>query len=134
MIFMSVYMCICVYFLNLTMTIGMPFEVWKTHMAANRTQTTVQAFRAIYEKGGPKAFWAGTSAKVCGSMRIAFFLSLSTAEGSYTGRLRSTCTTLYTWLTDLTYGILVLGVSQCAMCTFSKVSHPHVLSFANVVL
>eukprot|EP00041_Stephanoeca_diplocostata_P012354 m.207214 g.207214 ORF g.207214 m.207214 type:complete len:216 (-) comp18922_c1_seq2:1002-1649(-) len=58
-------------------TLGMPFEVWKTHMAANRTQTTVQAFRTIYEKGGPKAFWAGTSAKMVESASKGAVLMLS---------------------------------------------------------
>ncbi|KDO30104.1 hypothetical protein SPRG_05296 [Saprolegnia parasitica CBS 223.65] len=45
-------------------TLGMPFEVWKTRMGRYRTETTVQAFRNIYQAGGAKAFWAGTGAKM----------------------------------------------------------------------
>lgn len=45
-------------------TLGMPFEVWKTHMARNRDQGTIEAFRNVYQNGGIKAFWSGTSAKM----------------------------------------------------------------------
>jgi len=45
-------------------SLGMPFEVWKTHMARNRDQGPVTAFRNVYKSGGPGAFWAGTSAKM----------------------------------------------------------------------
>lgn len=38
---------------------GMPFEVWKTHMGSNRKEGTIEAFRNIYKKGGPVAFWKG---------------------------------------------------------------------------
>ena len=33
-------------------TLGMPFEVWKTRMGRYRNESTVQAFRAVYERGG----------------------------------------------------------------------------------
>lgn len=45
-------------------TLGMPFEVWKTHMARNRDQGTLTAFKNVYKNGGASAFWAGTSAKM----------------------------------------------------------------------
>ena len=45
-------------------TLGMPFEVWKTRMGSHRTEGTVEAFKNIYNKGGPKAFWAGTGPKM----------------------------------------------------------------------
>tara|TARA_B110000977_G_scaffold172918_2_gene225680 strand:+ start:17535 stop:18377 length:843 start_codon:yes stop_codon:yes gene_type:complete len=45
-------------------TLGMPFEVWKTRMGMNRTEGTIEAFKNIYKKGGPKAFWAGTGPKM----------------------------------------------------------------------
>lgn len=45
-------------------TLGMPFEVWKTHMGKNRTETSLQALRNIYNKGGLYSFWKGTSAKM----------------------------------------------------------------------
>ena len=45
-------------------TLGMPFEVWKTRMGSNRTEGTLEAFKNIYRKGGPKAFWAGTGPKM----------------------------------------------------------------------
>lgn len=45
-------------------SLGMPFEVWKTHMARNRTEGTFQALGNVYKKGGLPGFWAGTSAKM----------------------------------------------------------------------
>lgn len=33
-------------------TVGLPFEVWKTYMGTYRSETTLQAFRSIYKKGG----------------------------------------------------------------------------------
>jgi|TARA_B110000967_G_scaffold99295_1_gene101974 hypothetical protein len=45
-------------------TLGMPFEVWKTRMGSNRTESTMQAFGNIYKKGGPAAFWAGLGPKM----------------------------------------------------------------------
>jgi len=30
----------------------MPFEVWKTRMGRYRSESTVQAFKAVYERGG----------------------------------------------------------------------------------
>jgi hypothetical protein len=32
-------------------TVGLPFEVWKTHMGTYRSETTMQAFKNIYQKG-----------------------------------------------------------------------------------
>ena len=46
------------------MTLGMPFEVWKTHMGSYRTETTGEAFRNIYRKGGVGAFWSGWQPKL----------------------------------------------------------------------
>jgi hypothetical protein len=46
------------------LSVGMPFEVWKTYMGSNRTETTMQAFRSIYSKGGVGAFWKGWQPKV----------------------------------------------------------------------
>jgi hypothetical protein len=31
-------------------TLGLPFEVWKTHMGTYRQQSTVEAFGVIYRK------------------------------------------------------------------------------------
>eukprot|EP00300_Choanocystis_sp_HF-7_P036835 c52770_g1_i1.p1 GENE.c52770_g1_i1~~c52770_g1_i1.p1 ORF type:complete len:306 (+),score=60.69 c52770_g1_i1:66-920(+) len=45
-------------------TLGMPLEVWKTHMAANRTESTLQAFGSVYKQRGLYGFWRGTSAKM----------------------------------------------------------------------
>ena len=33
-------------------TLGMPFEVWKTRMGRFRNETTLQAFKGVYETGG----------------------------------------------------------------------------------
>lgn len=45
-------------------SLGMPFEVWKTRMGRQRTESTTQAFANIYKDGGVKAFWRGTQAKM----------------------------------------------------------------------
>lgn len=50
-------------------TLGMPLEVWKTHMGRFRNETTMQAFANIYKRAGGgfagvSAFWAGSSAKM----------------------------------------------------------------------
>jgi hypothetical protein len=45
-------------------TVGMPFEVWKTYMGTYRTESTMQAFKSIYNKGGVSAFWKGWQPKM----------------------------------------------------------------------
>jgi len=45
-------------------TVGMPFEVWKTHMGTYRNEGTVQAFKNIYNRGGVAAFWKGWQPKM----------------------------------------------------------------------
>ena len=45
-------------------TVGMPFEVWKTYMGAHRHEGTMQAFRSVYKSGSVKAFWRGWEAKM----------------------------------------------------------------------
>jgi len=45
-------------------TLGMPFEVWKTHMGRNRSEGTFEACSNLYKKGGYQIFWKGTSAKM----------------------------------------------------------------------
>ncbi|PHJ23986.1 mc family transporter [Cystoisospora suis] len=45
-------------------TLGMPFEVWKTRMGRYREESTIDAFRQIYRRGGVKAYWQGLSAKM----------------------------------------------------------------------
>jgi hypothetical protein len=46
------------------MSLGMPFEVWKTHLGTYRNQGTLEAFRTIYQKGGIGAFWKGWQPKL----------------------------------------------------------------------
>lgn len=45
-------------------TVGLPFEVWKTHMGTYRNEGTVEAFRNVYKKGGVGAFWRGWEPKM----------------------------------------------------------------------
>mmetsp|Transcript_30618 Transcript_30618/g.33454 ORF Transcript_30618/g.33454 Transcript_30618/m.33454 type:complete len:287 (-) Transcript_30618:211-1071(-) len=45
-------------------TIGLPFEVWKTHMGTYRNEGTVEAFKNIYNKKGVAGFWAGWQPKM----------------------------------------------------------------------
>ncbi|KAF6003731.1 Mitochondrial DNA replication protein yhm2 [Cyanidiococcus yangmingshanensis] len=40
-------------------TLGQPFEVIKTHLAANRTDSLFDAFRKLHARGGLAAFWTG---------------------------------------------------------------------------
>lgn len=45
-------------------TLGMPFEVWKTHMGRFRDQKTFEALGNVYRKGGIKGFWSGLGPKM----------------------------------------------------------------------
>jgi hypothetical protein len=51
------------------LTLGMPFEVWKTRMGRYREESTVQAFVNVYKNGGGglrgvMSFWAGLGPKM----------------------------------------------------------------------
>ena len=45
-------------------SVGLPFEVWKTHMGTYRSQGTMEAFRNIYRSGGVLAFYRGLQPKL----------------------------------------------------------------------
>jgi len=45
-------------------TLGMPFEVWKTHMGRFREQGTFEALGNVYKRGGVGAFWNGLGPKM----------------------------------------------------------------------
>jgi len=50
-------------------TLGMPFEVWKTRMGRFRNESTLQAFRGVYQSGGGGMqgvlrFWQGSGPKM----------------------------------------------------------------------
>ncbi|KAJ2919259.1 hypothetical protein MD484_g1140, partial [Candolleomyces efflorescens] len=45
--------------MNMVTTLGQPLEVIKTQMAANRSQTMVQALRTIWNRGGVVGFYQG---------------------------------------------------------------------------
>jgi hypothetical protein len=47
-----------------TITLGQPFEVWKTRMGRQRAETTAQAFWQIMRSGGVRAFYKGTGPKL----------------------------------------------------------------------
>ena len=40
-------------------TLGQPFEVVKTHMAANRNDSLLQSIKTIHQRGGLAAYWTG---------------------------------------------------------------------------
>lgn len=40
-------------------TLGQPFEVIKTQMASNRTQTMLEALKTVWSRGGPLGFYQG---------------------------------------------------------------------------
>jgi hypothetical protein len=54
-------------------TLGQPFEVIKTHLAANRNDNIITAVKKTYGRGGPLGFfqglipwaWIEASTKVC---------------------------------------------------------------------
>ena len=63
-------------------TLGMPFEVWKTHMARNRTETTMGALRTVHAKNGGGlrgvlGFWTGTGPKMIESASKGAILMLA---------------------------------------------------------
>ncbi len=45
-------------------TVGMPFEVWKTHMGTYRNEKTMEALRNVYRSGGIAAFYRGLQPKL----------------------------------------------------------------------
>jgi Mitochondrial carrier protein len=46
-------------------TLGQPLEVLKTQMAANRSESMIQAFRTIWSRGGVLGFYQGLIPWVC---------------------------------------------------------------------
>ncbi|KAL5535431.1 YHM2 [Sanghuangporus sanghuang] len=45
--------------MNMVTTLGQPLEVIKTQMAANRSQTMLQALRTVWSRGGVRGFYQG---------------------------------------------------------------------------
>lgn len=45
-------------------TLGMPFEVWKTRMGRFRDENTIQAFVNVYKRAGILGFWQGIGPKM----------------------------------------------------------------------
>jgi len=45
-------------------TLGMPLEVWKTHMGRYRNMGTAESFMTIYRQNGLGGFWKGTAPKM----------------------------------------------------------------------
>lgn len=56
-------------------TVGMPFEVWKTRMGSYRNESTMQSFGNIYKEGGVKRFWVGWQPKLVESFLKGDFSS-----------------------------------------------------------
>jgi len=46
-------------------TLGQPFEVIKTQMASNRTQSMFNALKAVWNRGGVLGFYQGLIPWVC---------------------------------------------------------------------
>lgn len=46
-------------------TLGQPFEVIKTQMASNRSQTMMQALGTVWSRGGVLGFYQGLIPWVC---------------------------------------------------------------------
>jgi hypothetical protein len=97
-------------------SLGMPLEVWKTHMGRFRNETTMQAFVNIYKNSGGgirgvAAFWKGTSAKV----RIAH----PTHTHTHTHTLSLTLTLTHTHTHTHTRQ-LVESASKGSVLMFSK--------------
>lgn len=47
-----------------TVTLGQPFEVWKTRMGRHRAESTAESFWALFRAGGVGAFYRGTGPKL----------------------------------------------------------------------
>ncbi|KAL1526485.1 hypothetical protein AB1Y20_015195 [Prymnesium parvum] len=47
-----------------SLTLGQPFEVWKTRMGRHRTESTLESFGQIYRSGGLGGFWKGVGPKL----------------------------------------------------------------------
>lgn len=45
------------------LSLGLPFEVWKTRMGRFRTESNLEAIRNVHKRGGLAAFWAGALPK-----------------------------------------------------------------------
>ena len=45
-------------------SVGMPFEVWKTHMGTYRSQGTWEALASVHRSGGVWAFYTGLQPKL----------------------------------------------------------------------
>jgi len=45
-------------------TLGMPLEVWKTHMGRYRSLSTAESFTTIYRENGLGGFWKGSAPKM----------------------------------------------------------------------
>eukprot|EP00008_Paramoeba_atlantica_P003787 CAMPEP_0201488726 /NCGR_PEP_ID=MMETSP0151_2-20130828/19342_1 /ASSEMBLY_ACC=CAM_ASM_000257 /TAXON_ID=200890 /ORGANISM="Paramoeba atlantica, Strain 621/1 / CCAP 1560/9" /LENGTH=279 /DNA_ID=CAMNT_0047874079 /DNA_START=123 /DNA_END=962 /DNA_ORIENTATION=- len=64
------------------LTLGMPFEVWKTRMGRYREESTVRAFSNVYRAGGGgmsgvMSFWAGLGPKMIESASKGAVLLMS---------------------------------------------------------
>ena len=97
-------------------TVGMPFEVWKTYMGAHRHEGTMQAFRSVYKSGGVKAFWRGWEAKM-----VESFLKGGVLLFAKEGIIRSTQSFGLGELTSSLIGGFGGGVTQVvviAPCTY----------------
>lgn len=65
-------------------TLGMPLEVWKTHMGTYRKQNTMESFWNIYRNGGVAGFWKGIEPKLIESFLkggILLFSKEATIKG-----------------------------------------------------
>jgi hypothetical protein len=63
-------------------TLGQPLEVLKTQMAANRSQTMLQACKTVWSRGGAVGFYQGLIPWVQCQIMSLFFLS---ANGVFLG-------------------------------------------------
>lgn len=67
-------------------TLGLPFEVWKTYMGANRNYSTMAALKQVYSEGGVKGFYGGFQPKMVesflkgGILLFAKELSMNTMD------------------------------------------------------
>jgi len=50
------------------MTLGQPFEVWKTRMGRHRGESTAESFQYIFRTGGVRAFYRGLGPKIVESL------------------------------------------------------------------
>ncbi|KAJ3354904.1 Mitochondrial DNA replication protein yhm2 [Allomyces javanicus] len=102
-------------------TLGQPFEVVKTHMAAHRGDTLVTAIQKTYQRGGMRGFWQGLIpwAWIEASTKGGVLLFAS-SELEYHARAKFNLSPAWAGLVGGCGGGLAQAYTTMGFCTFMK--------------